>query len=141
MKLLEKALKVRNTGSMLYILLPFDLQLPFVAHEADAVHSLHGGRQVGQHVRVGGQPGQAQAGEGGEASAQRALDGVGISRLDVHARQALEAERVLALKHLGTAEDVVELAEADGALQVRAALLGALRSERGRAEVWGQGDD
>ena len=48
---------------------------------------------------------------------------------------------MLALKHLGTAEDVVELAEADGALQVRAALLGALRLERGRAAVWGQGDD
>lgn len=47
---------------------------------------------------------------------------------------------MLAIQHLGTAEDVVELAEADGALQVRAAVLGTLRLERRRAEVWG-GDD
>lgn len=102
---------------------PFDLQLPFAADEADAVDSLHAGRQVGQHVGVGGQSGQAEGRQRREAPAKRALDGAGLSRLDVDAGQALQAERVFALKHLGTAEDVVELAEADGALQVRAGVL------------------
>lgn len=118
---------------------PFDLQLPFVPLEADAVDLLHGGRQVGQHVRVRGQSGQTQVGQGRVAAAQRTLDGVGLSRLHVDARQALQAERVLALKHLGTSEDVVELAEADGALQVRTGVIEALR--RGRAEVRRGHDD
>lgn len=109
--------------------------------EADAVDSLHGRRQVGQHVRVRGQPGQPEGGQEREAAAQRALDGAGLSRLDVDARQALQAERVLALEHLGTAEDVVELAEADGALQVRAAVLRALRTVGGQPEVRGRDDD
>ena len=52
----------------------------------------------------------------GQPATQGALDGVGVDRLDVDARQTLEAEGVLALKHLGTAEDVVELDEAHGAL-------------------------
>ena len=47
---------------------------------------------------------------------------------------------MLAIQHLGTAEDIVELAEADGTLQVWAAVLGALRLERRWVEVWG-GDD
>lgn len=120
---------------------PFDLQLPFAAEEADAVDSLHGGRQVGQHVWVRGQSGQPEGGQGREAAAERALDGVGLSRLDVDACQALQAERVSALKHLGTAEDVVELAEADGALQIRAGVLRPLRLVRRQVEVWGRDDD
>lgn len=118
---------------------PFDLQFPFVAVETDAVDSLHGGRQVGQHVWVCGQLWEAEGGQRREAAAQRALDGVGLGRLDVDACQTLQAEGVFALKHLGTAEDVVELAEADGALQVR--VLRGLRGDRRQAEVWGRDDD
>lgn len=45
-----------------------------------------------------------------------------------------------ALKHLGTAEDIVELAEADGALQVRARVLRAAGLEGGQMEVRGWDD-
>jgi len=120
---------------------PFDLQLPLAAQEADAVDSLHGGRQVRHHVRVGGESRQAEGRQRREAAAQRALDGVGLGRLDVDARQALQAEGVLALQHLGAAEHVVELAEADGALQVRPGVRGAAGRGRGQAEVGGRDDD
>lgn len=109
--------------------------------EADAVDSLHGGREVGQHIRVRGQLWEAKRWQRREAAAQRALDGFGLTRLDVDACQALQTEGVLTLKHLGTAEDVVELAEADGTLQIWAAFLGALREEARRVEVRGRDDD
>lgn len=119
---------------------PFDLQPPFAAQEADAADSLHGGRQVGQHAHVRGQRGQAQRGQGRDPTAEGTLDGAGLGRLDVDARQALQAEGVFALKHLGAPEHVVELAEADGALQVRARVLQAAGLERGQVEVWGRDD-
>lgn len=116
------------------------MQPPFAAHEADAADSLHGGRQVGQHAHVRGQRGQAQHGQGRDPAAEGTLDGAGLGRLDVDARQALQAEGVSALEHLGAPEDVVELAEADGALQVRARALQAAGLEGGQVEVWGRDD-
>lgn len=105
--------------------------------KSDTIHSLHSGRQAGQHVRVCDQLGQPEDGQRRKATAQRALDGVRVGRLDVDAGQALQTERVPALKHLGAAEDVVELTEADGALEVRV----AVRGERRPTQVWGQDDD
>lgn len=113
---------------------PFDAQPPFAAREADAVDPLHGGRQVGQHAQVRGQRGQAERRQRGDPAAEGALDAAGLGRLDVDARQTLQAEGVFAPEHLGAAEHVVELAEADGAFQVR-----VLR--RGPVGVWGGHDD
>jgi len=116
---------------------PFHLQLPFVADKTDAVDSLHGGRQGRQHVGVRGQFRQAEDRQGREAAAQRALDGAGLCRLDIDACQTLQTEGVLAVEHLRAAEDVVELAEADGALQVQAGFIKALRLKWRWTEVQG----
>lgn len=105
--------------------------------EADAVDSLHCSRQVGQHAHVCIQPGQPERRQRRDPAAKGALDGAGLGRLDIYACQALQTERVSALKDLGTAEDIVELAEADGALQVRARVLRAAGLEGGQMEVRG----
>lgn len=110
---------------------PLDLQTTLAATEADAVGTLHGSRQVGEHGGVRCQLGQPEVGERSVTAAQRTLDRVGLGRLDVHACQALQAEGVLAAEHLGCAEDVVELAEADGALQV----WGILVDHSGRLDI------
>lgn len=96
-----------------------DLQLASVATEADAVDVLHGLGQAGQHRHVRVQLGQAEGGQRGVRSAQGALQALGLRRLDVHTRQAFQAEGVAALQHLGRVEDVVELTETHGALQLR----------------------
>lgn len=119
---------------------PFDLQPPFAAQEADAVDSLHRGWQVGQHAHVCGQRGQPKRRQWRDPAAKRTLDGTGLGRLDVDACQALQAERVFTLKHLGATEHIVELAEADGAFQVRACVLQAAGLQRGQVEVWGRDD-
>lgn len=41
-----------------------------------------------------------------------------MGRLHVHPRKTLQAEGVLAFQYLRSVEDVVELAETDGALQI-----------------------
>lgn len=115
---------------------PFELQPALVADEADAVDSLHGGGQTGQHLGVRVQFGESERGQGRQASTQRTQDGAGLCRLHVHPSQTLQTEGVFTLQHLGTAEGVVELTEADGTLQVRDLIGKRVRDDGDLSGVW-----